>query len=109
MHEARQLYGVFDEAFKASETIIRGMAACSVWLKTQSRGALCWVAGHTWGGWSLARVLPVPLAPNRRAILPGTAGALCVRGVSRALVLGPGTAEGNVNRVMKTAAILTVS
>lgn len=109
MHEARQLYGVFDEAFKASETIIRGMATCSVWLKMQSRGGLCWIAGHTWGGWSLARVHPVPLTPNRRAIPPGTAGILQVRGVSRALALGPGTAEGNVNTVMKTVEILTVS
>ncbi|KAI4530231.1 hypothetical protein MG293_020087 [Ovis ammon polii] len=32
------------------------------------------------------------------AILPGTAGALRVRGVSRALVLGPGTTEGDANR-----------
>ena len=74
MHEAKQLYGVFDEAFKASETIIRGVAACSVWLKMQSRGGLCWIAGHTWGG-SLG-VLPVPLTPNRWAIQPGTARAL---------------------------------
>ncbi|KAM7226142.1 hypothetical protein CapIbe_022287 [Capra ibex] len=109
MHEARQLYGVFDEALKASEAIIRGTAACSVWLKTQSRGGVCWIAGHTWRPWSLARVLPVPLSPDHRAILPGTAGALRVRGVSRALVLGPGTTEGDANRVTKAVAISTGS
>ncbi|KAI4561982.1 hypothetical protein MJG53_017036 [Ovis ammon polii x Ovis aries] len=45
------------------------------------------------------------------AILPGTAGALRVRGVSRALVLGPGTTEGDANReeVQSVSAVIALT